>query len=731
MLRIFIFFSFSLLFQFSIAQTFEPIQLPFEINGDNLKHTLAGGLNSPQFSKVDLNNDGTEDLYIFDKSNNAHLPFLITEESGEITYTYAYEFARNFPECKAWVALRDYNGDGIADLFTVTGTSQVFKGKYENGKIAFEPVISHQGKYLNFLTYYKSDGSIDFIPLFADDYPVIEDIDGDGDLDVLAFGGQTSVNYFRNTAIENGYPLDSLTFILADDCWGRFSRSSDNEPVLSTDINKCADGLVSSDDRVHLSLTLMVYDEDNDGDMEGIVGAATSPNFSKLTNTGSTDIAFMTEATEMFPDYDVPVNVLSYPTGFYIDIDNDDVPEFLAAPNHVENGEDLECSWLYKNVGSMDNVVWEQERTDFLVGEMLDLGSNATPAFVDYNADGLMDMVVGTGGEWLWTKRGSIALFENIGTATEPEFKLIDDNWLDFNALVDSLSKFAPAFGDLDNDGDEDLLVGTTRGDLIYVENVAGAGNPVVYEDKIITWKNILPGSNSVPQIGDLNRDGLPDLLIGVRNGRLRYFPNIGSPNNPNFEPDPFTAPNDFSFGDIDAAGSGNVIGNATPFLIDRNTHFSMLLATSRLGLEYYEFSKNDLNDDIFSTLKDLGELRMGYFLYPAVEDLNDDGFLELVVGNRRGGLTIFGSDLGVTSAKEIPSESSSFISPNPCSDVLFVQSENSEQMPSRYLIYNNLGQLVKTTSEHEISVSDLPAGVYFLEIQSGIGKEVLKFLKQ
>lgn len=732
MFRIITIFAVLLFVQLADAQVFQPIDIPFDINGEPLAHTLVGGLNSPEFSKVDLNNDGVEDLYIFDKSNNAHLPFLISEENGQITYTYAYEYVHNFPNCRFWVALRDYNDDGIMDLFTMEGASQIYKGKYVNDKITFEPFEPHQGKYLNRMTYYEPDMSINFMALFADDYPAIEDIDGDGDLDVLAVGGQSSVIFYKNIAVESGYPLDSLTYILEDNCWGRFSRSADTEVMLSDDINKCANEFVSSDDReVHQTLTAMVHDEDNDGDMEGIIGSVQSPNFTKVFNTGSPDFAYMTDTMLMFPQYDVPVDIRAYPAAFYLDIDNDGISEFLAAPNQVENGEDLECSWLYRNVGTLDEVIWEHQQSNWLVDEMIDLGSNASPAFVDYNADGLMDLVIGTGGDWLWTNRGSVALFENVGSKVEPSYKLIDNNWLDFNALVNSLSKFAPAFGDMDNDGDVDLLVGTNEGDLIYAENTGGAGNPVAFNTKVVAWQGLSPGDNSYPQIADLNRDGLADLLVGVKNGAIRYFPNIGSTGNPIFESDFNIAPNKFAFGDIDAAVAGDLIGNATPLLIDRNTHYSMLLATSSVGLKYYEFSKNDLDKDLFPLIEDLGAIRVGHYIYPAVEDLNDDGFLELVVGSRRGGFTVFGTDLGVTSTKEYENFSDASLFPNPVTEVLTVKLSNASSNNHQYLIYNNLGQLVKQSSKPEISVKDLSNGVYFLEIRQEDRSQVLKFVKQ
>lgn len=718
---------------FVFAQTFEPIQIPFDINGNDLKLTLVGGLNSPQFSKIDLNNDGVEDLYIFDKSNDAQLPFLATEENGIIEYTFAYEYVFNFPDCASWVALRDYNGDGIHDLFTVDAESQVYRGIYVDDQITFELVEPNQGNYFNFLTYRTDDNDIDFIPLFADDFPVIVDIDGDTDLDILGFGGSTSVHFYKNQAIENGYPLDSLTFRLEDICWGRFKRGGNNEVILGNNINECGDGFDQTvlDDRAHLALTLMVFDDNQDGDMDAIVGAPDNPGFTKLTNSSVANIDFMTEAIPMFPTDDVPVEIFSYPSAFYVDIDNDGIEEFIASPNQKENGEDLESAWLYKNIGTLDSIVWELQQTDWLMDEMLDVGSNSAPCFVDYNADGLMDLVVGNGGKWFWTSRGSLTLYENTGSTTAPSFTLVEEDWLNFSEFNDSLSNFTPTFGDMDNDGDLDLLVGTERGDLIYAENTGGMDNPVQFSEKTITWKNILVGKQSVPQIADINRDGLLDLIVGEQNGNLNYFPNQGTLENPEFTPNPDLSPNDYFFGKINASAPGVVTGNAVPFLIDRNSHYSLILGTAGVGLEFYEFSENDLENTIPPNVLNWGDIRIGDYLYPALADLNDDGFLELVVGNRRGGLTFFGSNLGVTGTEDIVEDLSLKIFPNPVRDVLHIEHLNAANKDFHYSIYNNLGQIITSNIGNEVSVKDLPKGIYFLEILVDKKREVMKFVKE
>lgn len=723
-------FCWLLMTQVASAQVFQTLAIPFEVNGTLLPDALAGGINSPQFSKIDFNNDGIEDLYLFDRVNNVHLPFLISEQNGSVTYTFDYSYVHNFPVCKNWVALRDFNGDGITDLFTYDAASQVYKGKYENGKIAFDKVELIDDD--NFLTYYISNDSIDFIALFPDDYPVIEDIDGDGDLDILAFGGESSVNFYQNQAVEYGYSLDSLVFTLADDCWGRFASNVDNEVIISDDIDLCASGFKDDpDEKAHLTLTLMVYDQDEDGDMDAIVGAATATGFTQLINNGPTGTAFMTELQPSFPSYDVPVDMLAYPTAYHLDVDNDGISEFIASPNQVENGEDKETIWLYKNVGSNNQVTWELQQKDWLsTDNMLDLGSHSAPAFLDYNADGLMDMVVGTGGQWLWTDRGSLALFENTGTATEPIFSLIDEDWLGFSSFNNLLSNFTPAFGDLDNDGDIDLISGSHSGELIYVENNGGAGNPVDFGTPAVAWNNIIVGKKTVPQMADINRDGLMDLLIGERAGNINFMPNIGSIGDPQFSNIHELAPNVEFFGEISTAGIA-VQGNATPMILDRGTHFLLVVASGSAGLRLYEFDENDVENVIPANNLDWGQLRMGDNLYPAMADLNGNGFMELVLGSRRGGLTVFGTSTGVSSANEGFNDFELTIFPNPAKDEIQIQLPSNLSAKADFFIFNQLGQLIKKEKSNRFSVADLTNGVYVLKAIHQQQQAVLKFIKQ
>src|SRR5690606_17586554 len=63
---------------------------------------------------------------------------------------------------------------------------------------------------------------------------------------------------------------------------------------------------------------------------------------------------------------------------------------------------------------------------------------------------------------------------------------------------------------------------------------------------------------------------------------------------------------------------------------------------------------------------------------------------------------------------------------PNPTSDILNISLENNLVL-KQITIYNNLGQVVKTTNENVINVSNLAKGLYFVEVVTDQGKATKK----
>ncbi|RMG77859.1 MAG: VCBS repeat-containing protein, partial [Bacteroidetes bacterium] len=429
------------------GQTFDRLPVGFIKNGTTLANPATGGLNAPQLNAVDLDNDGITDLYIFDRIGNVHLPFLNVGTNDAPDYRFAPQFVPYFPpDVGNFVLLRDFNGDGAMDLFghanqlTAPTSVKVYRGFYENGHLDFERMVFDSTDFLPF-----RDGVTNFrtLEIAEPDYPAFDDMDGDGDMDILTFDlTGAHVLFYRNMSQEEGFGNEKLLFDLADDCWGRFLEDMTSpDLILSGNIDECATGLTgggTGDDRsggLHPGSTLLTLDADQNGLTDLILGDIATPHLTLLSNFGTAQTAWITAQDGNFPNYNVPVEIPDFPSVFWLDLDGDGRRDLAAAPNNKNQTPNVEVIWRYKNTGSNEAPVFELQQKDFLAETMIDFGTGANPAFADVNADGLWDLVVGN--ETYFTGDGAgkdarLHLFLNVGTKSAPVFELTDDNWLNF-----------------------------------------------------------------------------------------------------------------------------------------------------------------------------------------------------------------------------------------------------------------------------------------------------------
>ncbi|UCH34348.1 MAG: VCBS repeat-containing protein, partial [Armatimonadota bacterium] len=93
---------------------------------------------------------------------------------------------------------------------------------------------------------------------------------------------------------------------------------------------------------------------------------------------------------------------------------------------------------------------------------------------------------------------------------------------------------------DWDGDGRTDVLVGAEDGYIYFCRNAGRefGGVPAFHEPARVqqTSPRLNAGSCAVPAVGDLNGDGLPDLVVGNAAGHLLYYRNLGEPGRPLFD---------------------------------------------------------------------------------------------------------------------------------------------------------------------------------------------------
>lgn len=735
------------------AQTFHRIHATVIQNDAAMLSPWAGGVNAPQWSAVDLNDDGVQDLYSFDRDGNVQLTYLFTGNPGEARYEFAPEFLAHFPVVHDYVLLRDYNQDGAMDLFAYSGDEgvpgfKVYKGRFEDGHLAFDRLAFPQF-FFDVLTVTTGSGFVTNLEVNRLDYSAIDDLDNDGDLDILGIessGGRQFV-FYRNRAIEQGFTLDTLIFKKESNCWAGLSiptlTSSLNlsvhpdscAPVMSPMINA-----VNRSGGLHGAGSLCTFDIDNDGDKELLYGDLQFPQIIMAKNGGTTAKAWATSQDSTFPSYNVPVNLDFFPASYVLDMDHDEKKDLVVSPNTFGNVRDRNAVWYYRNTGSAAMPVFSKTSESLIEQDMIDVGTTAQPAFVDYNADGLMDFVVGNFSAWTPSTQPNdafIRLYLNVGTETEPVFELSDNNLLNFNQYSAVASGFAPTFGDLDNDGDLDLLVGESSGTLFFVENKAGAGNPCTWGPVQPGWKGIDVGQNATPCIFDVNKDGLPDLLIGNHRGLIKYFPNQGSTGNPQFHPNPDEAPNNNFFGGISTQLSTTSTGYTAPVVLSFDTVDYVITGSEKGFIEVYILDQDllDVPGGPFEIVSEqFGGLYEGTFSRISFANIDKDEYLDALVGNHRGGLSLFRSPFtvqGSVPAREALQELAFDVFPNPVSDRLWLQLPDSDLLQVDYVLFNGMGQEVLQGSGgpgvFSIDVSKVIPGMYFLRVstqnQAGIKK--------
>ncbi len=708
------------------------ISIPVYKNGALLSAAWTGGVNAPQFSSGDLNNDGIKDLFIFDREGNKVITYLSNGSGTDSMYTYAPQYEALFPSgLSQFALLRDYNHDGIPDLFTFNGSQagiEVFKGSMQNGLLHYDlvcPVIR-----------YLTDSPFTAIA-FANyaDIPVITDVNRDGDIDILTYAVfGTNVVYYENQSKEHPgnphYDIDSFNYVLASSCWGNFSQNAGSNSI---ELNITCKGGTGQDTTQphgprHAGNSLYAVQDLQYRTVDLLNGNIGYDNLSFLQNCGDSSYANICLVDSSYPLCDVPIVMRTYPAGFGVDVNADGQEDLLVAPNQTTEARDIKNVMYYKNTGNV-NCRYEYQSDSFLVHSMLDFGTASKAVFYDFNGDGLQDIVVGNYGYFVPSNpyKSTLAFYENTGDATHPQFTMLTEDYNNMSTY--GLQGANPAFGDLDGDGKADLLLGDITGNIHYFKNTGTTGSsyPSMTQAQ---YFNINVGLYSAPFIYDVNGDSLNDLIVGNQNGTLSYYWNFGTKDSAVFNADSVN-PN---FGNINVTVLPNSVGYSQPF-IRKDSAGNMLLFVGSLSGNIYEYviDQGQLRNGTFNRITtDFIGQPVGHNSTLSIADINSDGEMEYLIGNSRGGLMMYsdsvwdpGTSLGV--ADVAPSlQHQLYVFPNPAKDYVVCDITGDYLVNPQTEIINVLGQKVfaeTTFSSHHVTVNTagLCNGFYVVRInQSG-----------
>lgn len=708
--------------------------IPVVSDGQTLSKAWYGGFNNPQFSSLDYDFDGDDDLLVFDRSANQLRVF--KHEVTGATHSYALDPRAHLffpPELTYRVTTYDYDQDGRKDLFCYTvGGLRAYKniGSAATGLQwqIYSPylVSNYEGPVLNL---YVSGADI----------PALVDVEGDGDMDILTYhiSGEY-LQYHQNQSQELYGHSDSLVFILKNRCWGKYREDvTSNSLFLNDPSPYCNDGNVVNPQlkpdeapKAHAGSTVLAIDLDQSGVLDLVLGDVAYGNLIRLLNGGSapnTNSA-MVSADYNFPSNTTPANLQLFPAAFYLDLDFDQQKDLVVAPNANNVSENENSVWFYKNLGSNQAPVFAFQDNDWLQGDMIDHGAGSVPLAYDVNSDGLTDLLVANFYAYkpVLDKTARIAYYQNIGTATAPQLLLIDEDFLNLSTANLGL-RLLPALGDLNADNKPDLIVGKDDGQLIYYSNSSTGSNPSFQlQATALTDQNnqvIQVPLFSAPQLFDYNQDGLLDLIIGHKGGLLQYYQNTGTAANPQFT---LVTTN---LGSVNVQSNGPD-GFAVP-------HFFRYLDTTYLlvgaldgQIHFYDGINGNANEVFNEQSPDFLGLsaQIGAYAAPAIANYDNDNHLELLIGQDLGGLFLLenepGSDLSVQ-PNALPGL---IVFPNPTKGTLSLK---GIQGNTKGTIFNLLGQkmlgLTDLINQYTIDISDVPAGTYILKLENGQGTVVVK----
>ncbi len=688
--------------------------VPVYVNSNPLLFPWAGGINFCQFSDIDLDQDGILDLFVFDRSGNKITTYINKGTPNQVDYELAPEYVSKFPLMHDWALLRDYNCDGKMDIFTCTvagfslykNTSTLATG------LQFQLVKS-------IVNTDRSPNSSHFIGnLFVSqvDLPAIRDLDGDGDLDILTFeNGGNKVEYHKNLSVDSFGICDSVYYITSTNCWGEFTENAINSSIqfnttcAAVPLAPVSDNSAS---RSHSGSCLECIEIENDGDQDILLGDLSNPQVSFLRNGGTSTYAVVDMQDDSFPIYNTPLDLDVYGCGFHLDVNNDGIKDILFSPNAPNTSENFHSSVYYRNTNTNTDVNVTYVQDGFLQDSMLDVGEGAYPVFFDYDNDGDKDLFIGNYGYYQTAGpyESKIALLKNTGTSTNPSYTLMTRDFANIHVNVPSIIGTAITFGDLDGDGDKDMVIGDFTGRLNYFEKQPGPADNFVFVASY--YQAIDVGNYATPQLIDVDRDLKLDLLIGEQSGNVNYYHNNGTTAAPVFTL--VTA----TFGSVIVNQIGYSTGFSAPCMYDDSGSYILLVGSERGWINRYDNIDGNLSGAFTRSDSMYVSIYEGGKVTPAVADANNDGLYDLVIGNYAGGVSMFYGDTTVfTGQTEVQQISSFSLFPNPANENLVVKTEKVIHGKQVFIIHDLAGKEVMRkeifTQQTTISVADLPSGMY------------------
>ncbi len=465
------------------------------LDGIPYEHTWLGGLNQPRPQLADVDGDGDADLFIQERSGRI-IHFENTGTGDTPRYSWRSDRFAGL-EVGEWYRFADMDRDGDPDLLGESPFSNVRLWRNDEGA---------------FVVWSDTLRDAAGVPIFSDrqNIPNAGDMDCDGLVDL--FIGRLTGTVTRYEEVRTTGSASRATGAAVTAPAPRFELLSEKFQNIE---------IVAQLGSLHGANTLALGDVDNDGDQDMFWGDFFEPGLLLIENMGSCERPDLTGDPIPFPWGD-PILTSGYNAPTLADLDADGDPELIVGvlggafnPNRTS----VENLLLVEQTAPREWTV----RTRRFLGN-LDVGSESIPAFGDWDGDGDLDLLVANKIAADGSETSRMHAFENTGDDRAPHFREIG------TVPIEGSYHFAPALGDLDGDGFDDLVVGTWQEGILIYRNRAGSGSGSDrWEPEPVARLELTRGSNATPALGDLDGDGDFDLLAGESSGEVNLWRNEGS----------------------------------------------------------------------------------------------------------------------------------------------------------------------------------------------------------
>ncbi|WP_026166418.1 FG-GAP repeat domain-containing protein [Gracilimonas tropica] len=507
-------------------------------------------------------------------------PFPVYDASDElITFPFLGGFNAPRPQ------FVDIDADGDTDLFVQENTGDLKYFEFTEQGSEF-PLEWRTNKYQE----------LDIGEWFR-----FVDLDQDGDLDLLTEQPYSYIRYYRNEGTR-----EKARFVLAVDSL----RDVTGEAIFS--------------DRQNIP---NVTDIDNDGLLDLFIGRLDG-TLTRYESIGrdEREIPRFELVTERFEDIEIVKQfgtMHGANTMAFMDIDADGDQDIFW-------GDFFEPSiLLLENRGTPSSPDFKGEPRPFPADDPVQTSGYNAPSLTDWGKDGDADLFLGVlGGAY----NANQTLAENFlfyEQQSPGQFRLQTKQFL---KTLDVGNESIPATGDIDGDGDLDLLLANKidpinrNTSIVYVFENRGTENTPEFHQK--STLNLPDAYHYAPDLADLNGDGLDDLLLGSWRGGVAFYQNTG--------------------GSFDLVEE-NIIelprgSNAVPELVDLDADgdLDVLLGSSGGTVSYFE-NTGSASDPEFQLVEDaFPNVEVGHRSNPAFFDVDGDGDLDLFLGSKVDGIVFF-----------------------------------------------------------------------------------------